>query len=746
MNSGILPAISPHRARNLSLKHLEAWSETGSSHRRELDLVLKGIIRSLHNSTSPSKTLSAAMKKLNAFFSRSEVRGNVTLINNRHIKFRLGFPKAERRDMVFCSMQGEINSRTGAVNFHLSRPIKISLHALQRLIERLDDQSDRAVLNEIYSSTAHAVHWHKGATALNAKCWPVLSQNGFFVGVSDEGSSTTTLITWMKASGEKMGRKWGLPLNNLLNLRETCPERFEDPEFAQEFIRSFPWMLHEHVPGEDVIAIAWERREESTNEMDEDEKKWEEYQADNESHEPKLPTKLSTSYIAGFNYKAEPPPFKTHSLHKGVVVQKRPNGQLIVGLRNGWVGVVPLQSLNRGIQLIAGYEPAKIGEDIDVFVHKVWYQAEEQAYAVSLDPKDVAEANWIEIQKLNPVGAEATATLLLKSNYEYFAQLDSGLRGVIPAAEVKEKMHQPELYACSPIGTKWTVEVVGYRSEKKCLLLSLRNIALGQKLTPVSMSYLIGDQVIGTCVRRETNYAMIALADGMRGILHLMNNWGNELPQINSKISVTVISFDYESGLIQLAGASPHGTAKAFYAIADSGEHWIDFSDKYRIGDVMEAQVLLWQEKSACFLVTTIEGIVGRLPASEVDWLSATIEQVKLLIKPGDFLNLKILKLNQKSKKLVFSKKALEENLALERMRTIDTTCCINGTVISVLDYGCFIQLQPYGIQGLLHRTEIPEGRAFAKGDRVDVFIKEIDLSRNRLSLSFSRQMLTPTT
>ena len=746
MNSGALPSISPYRARNLSLRHFGGWSETGSSHRRELDLVLKEIIKSLNTSTSPAKTLSAAMKKLNAFFSRSEVRGNVTLINNRHIKFRLGFPKSERRDIIFCSMEGEINSRTGAVNFNLSRPLKISIHALQRLIERLDDQSDRAVLNEIYSSTAHAIHWHKGATAINAKCWPVLSENGFFVGVSDQGGDTTTLTTWIKASGEKMGKKWGLPLNNLLSLRETRADRFEDSEFAQEFIRSFPWMLHEHVPGEDVVSIAWERREESTNSLEEDDTNWEDYQSDNQSHEPKLPIKLSTSYIAGFNYKAEAPPFKTHTLHKGVVVQKRPNGQLIVGLKNGWVGVVPLQSLERGIQLITGYEPAKIGEDIDVFIHKIWYRPDEQAYAVSLDPKDIAEANWIEIQKLNPIGAEVTATLLLKVNNEYFAKLDSGIRGVIPGAEVKEKMHQPELYACSPIGTKWTVEIVGYRSEKKCLLLALRNIDIRQKPTPVLMPYLAGDQVTGTCIRRETNYATIALADGIRGILHLINNWGNELPQVNSKMSMTVISYDHESGTIQLAGESPRGTPKNFYAIAHSEEHWLDFSARYHIGDIMEVQVLLWKEKSACFLVTTIEGIVGRLPASEVDWLSASREQVKHLINPGSFLILKILKLHPQSKKLVFSKKALEENIALERMRTVDTTCCINGTVISVLDYGCFIQLKPNGIQGLLHRTEIPQGRTFTKGDSVDVFVKDIDLSRNRMSLSLSRKMPEPQT
>jgi len=195
MSDESVPAVSSYRARNLSFRHLAAWSEAGASHRYELDKMLAGIIKSLHRSTSPAKTLSAATKKLETFFSRSEVRGNVQLINNRHVKFRLAFPKTEGSGIDFCSMEGEINARTGAVNFNLISSIKISLHALQRLIERLDDQSDRAILDEIYSSMAHVNHWHKGATAVKAKCWPLISKNGFFIGACSDDSQTTTVIT-----------------------------------------------------------------------------------------------------------------------------------------------------------------------------------------------------------------------------------------------------------------------------------------------------------------------------------------------------------------------------------------------------------------------------------------------------------------------------------------------------------------------------------------------------------------------
>lgn len=256
-----------------------------------------------------------------------------------------------------------------------------------------------------------------------------------------------------------------MPLFNLERLKEHHPERFEDSEFAQEFIRSFPWMLHEHVPGEDFIALAWEQRDDQENGSSHEESNWDEKLDMEESASPQLP-KLSTSYVSGLNYRDEPPPFKTHTLHSGIVVQRRGDGSLIVGLRNGWVGQVPSRSIKRGLQLISEYAPPEIGDNILVLVHKITHFPNEKAYALSLDPKDISDANWAEIEKEHPVGSIHSVQLLTKYNQEFMAQLDSGIRGVIPASEVQLYLSQPEFYGCSPIGQTFVALVKGYRAEK----------------------------------------------------------------------------------------------------------------------------------------------------------------------------------------------------------------------------------------------------------------------------------------
>lgn len=730
MTVGPQPSVSSYTARNLSFKQLEAWSVAGALHRDELQRIVKEIIRALHHSSSPAKTLSMAMKKLEALFTKREVRGEVRLLNNRHIDFRLAFPTTSEDGLIFCLLYGEINARTGAVKFDLTSPIQISLHALQRLFERLDDRSDGAVLDEIYSCIGQAIHWHKGANEIQAKCWPLMSKNGFFVGTSLAESMTTAVVTWIK--GGRIGKKWGVPLFNLERLKEHHPERFEDSEFAQEFIRSFPWMLHEHVPGEDFIALAWEQRDDQENGSSHEESNWDEKLDMEESASPQLP-KLSTSYVSGLNYRDEPPPFKTHTLHSGIVVQRRGDGSLIVGLRNGWVGQVPSRSIKRGLQLISEYAPPEIGDNILVLVHKITHFPNEKAYALSLDPKDISDANWAEIEKEHPVGSIHSVQLLTKYNQEFMAQLDSGIRGVIPASEVQLYLSQPEVYGCSPIGQTFVALVKGYRAEKKCLLLTIRNIdAIPTPESQIDL-YQSGASVRGRCIRNASNYSYIELPHGVYGLLHKLNNWGRELPEIGADVTVVVIETS-ESKLL-LAGEPPKSIDEIFYARPLSSDNWDKFIARHSVGDAIKVQNLFWRESSQCFMLVTSDGIVGTMPSAEVDWFCADREEQKLLLKPGDMFYAMIVKIHPTKNRVIFSKKALNKHPMDEQISKIDLEAPVEGLVVNVLDYGCFVQLQPYGIQALLHRSKIPEGKVFKKGDSITVLIDYVDQINKRVSL-----------
>ena len=733
-NNAYSLGVSSYTARKLSQKQIETWSAAGARHRDELKRIVKEITQSLYLSKSPAKTLTAAMKKLEGLFSKREVRGEVHLLNNRHINFRLAFPTNTEDKLVFCLLYGEINARTGAVKFELTTPVQMSLHALQRLFERLEESSEEALLDEIYSCIGQAIHWHKGATEIEAKCWPLLSKNGFFVGTSQPDSLVTTVVTWMQA--RKMGKKWGLPISNLTRLKQENIKGLENFDFAKEFIRSFPWMLFEHVPGEDSILLAWEQHEQGDSEDKNEPTRVIEIFHDEEKIMPSSHRKISASYIAGLNYKETSPTFKTHTLHHGVVVQQRGDGHLIVGLRNGWIGQIPRKSIDRGINLIEDYTPPKIGDEISVLVHKIKHHSDEGAYALSLDPKDVSDANWALIEKEYPVGSVQSATLEIRYFQEFMAQLGSGIRGVIPANEVQIYLNQPDLYGCSPIGQIVDTEVIGYRAEKKCLLLSIKNIASLIGNETKFHSYKPGDLISGKCTRNASSYALIEIKEGLFGLLHKLNNWGKELPSVGDEVQALFIG--EEKTQLLLGGIPERPLEKTFFAYPLSDEKWEEFITQHKEGDAVEVQILFWREKAMCYMAVTSSGIVGMLPSNEMTWRNQSREELKQLLKPGDFLKARILKISKEKNRVVFSKKALDKNPIDDELTKIQINDLFLGTVVNVLDYGSFIQLEPSGIQALLHRSKIPQGKTLSKGAICIVYIDSIDLEKKRIGVKLS--------
>jgi ribosomal protein S1 len=58
----------------------------------------------------------------------------------------------------------------------------------------------------------------------------------------------------------------------------------------------------------------------------------------------------------------------------------------------------------------------------------------------------------------------------------------------------------------------------------------------------------------------------------------------------------------------------------------------------------------------------------------------------------------------------------------------------VDGKVVKQSDFGVFIQLEP-GVEGLIHLTKIPPGKKLGRGDKVNVYIEEVDKKEKRISL-----------
>jgi ribosomal protein S1 len=110
----------------------------------------------------------------------------------------------------------------------------------------------------------------------------------------------------------------------------------------------------------------------------------------------------------------------------------------------------------------------------------------------------------------------------------------------------------------------------------------------------------------------------------------------------------------------------------------------------------------------------------------------------------GDEIKVKVVGIDKEKERISLSRKVLLPNPWLKLIEKYHVGDLVEGRVVSVLDFGAFVELEP-GVQGLVHISEIgymdsvdPKS-VVKRGDQVLVKIISIEPNRERISLSMRR-------
>lgn len=112
----------------------------------------------------------------------------------------------------------------------------------------------------------------------------------------------------------------------------------------------------------------------------------------------------------------------------------------------------------------------------------------------------------------------------------------------------------------------------------------------------------------------------------------------------------------------------------------------------------------------------------------------------------GKTLPLKVIEVNQKERRLVFSARVAQQEQRLKRLEEIQVGQVIKSRVVNVVDFGVFVDLD--GVDGLVHKSEMDWERVthpskwFKVGDEIEVKVVSVDKENERVSLS--RKILLP--
>jgi small subunit ribosomal protein S1 len=122
-----------------------------------------------------------------------------------------------------------------------------------------------------------------------------------------------------------------------------------------------------------------------------------------------------------------------------------------------------------------------------------------------------------------------------------------------------------------------------------------------------------------------------------------------------------------------------------------------------------------------------LEGLVH---ISEMAW--GKVSTPSDVVSVGDKVKVQVI--GKKAGKLALSMKQTKKDPWDTISKKYKKDDRVKGKVTNVSDFGVFVQLEP-GVEGLLHVTKIPPNKKFKEGDKVEVYIEEVDKKERKISL-----------
>ncbi len=133
-----------------------------------------------------------------------------------------------------------------------------------------------------------------------------------------------------------------------------------------------------------------------------------------------------------------------------------------------------------------------------------------------------------------------------------------------------------------------------------------------------------------------------------------------------------------------------------------------------------------------------------------VDMAFHRIVKASDVVKVGDELDVKILKIDPVARKISLGLKQLQEDPWSVASRTFHVGDRVSGTVSRLADFGAFVELLP-GVDGLVHVSELSWNKRVRKpgdllkiGDRIDAVILQINPAERRIALGYKQALGDP--
>ncbi len=300
-------------------------------------------------------------------------------------------------------------------------------------------------------------------------------------------------------------------------------------------------------------------------------------------------------------------------------------------------------------------EMVRIGQPLEVQILEI----DKDKERVSLGLKQMSDNPWQDILAKYPIGKEVSGKVTKLLPYGAFVELEKGVEGLVHVSELSwvKRISRPS--DVLELDQEIKAVVLGVSTEEQKISLGVRQLD-ENPWEKIEERYPIGTKITGS-VRNLTSYgAFVGLEEGIDGMIHVSDlswtrkiNHPSEVIKKGDEVEAVVLQIDHENERVSL-GIKQVGM-----------DPWENIEERFKVGDVVSGSVA----KIASFgAFVNLEGdIDGLIHISQLS--EDHVERVKDVIKVGDEVEARVIKVDRVERRIGLSVKAVsytEEQLQKE--------------------------------------------------------------------------------
>jgi small subunit ribosomal protein S1 len=289
-------------------------------------------------------------------------------------------------------------------------------------------------------------------------------------------------------------------------------------------------------------------------------------------------------------------------------------------------------------------EMLRQGEEVQVMIIEVNREKER----VSLGLKQTTKNPWDDIEQKFPVGSKVRGKVVNLVPYGAFVEIEPGVEGLVHITEMSWTKRISKPSELLKVGQELDAVVLGIQKDEQKISLGLRQLE-PNPWDMVRHNYPIGARVRGK-VRNMTTYgAFIELEEGIDGMVHVSDmswtrkvNHPSEVLKKGDEVDAIVLDVDAQQQRISLG----------MKQLAE--DPWSNIDAYFKIGDVVNGTVTKITSFGA--FVELKDGIDGLVHISQIS--EERIDKVKDVLKPGQEVTARVIKIDRDERRLGLSIKA----------------------------------------------------------------------------------------